>query len=108
MDKPLTEIDSLREQARLWYRADGSSEMLDSAEEVVRRRIEAAKQLAELDRLRAERDALLAACKAARRRFSDLNGRVARDVWDSSFETVEKLDQAIEQAERAAAGPTKD
>lgn len=66
MHKSMAEIDRLREEARLWYKADGTCEMLDSAEEVIRRRVEAARRLAEVDRLRSERHDLLEALEIAR------------------------------------------
>lgn len=43
----VNEIATLREEARRFYRADGSFELLDTAEEAIRRRKEAAKRLAD-------------------------------------------------------------
>jgi hypothetical protein len=41
---------------------------------------------------------LLAAARRARTALSDLNGRISRDVWNSLYETVEALDDAIANA----------
>jgi hypothetical protein len=56
------EVERLRTEARRYYYPDGTSELLDSAEEVVRRRLAAARLIAKYGRVCEERDALLAAC----------------------------------------------
>jgi hypothetical protein len=77
----LDEIDRLTEQARRYYHADGSYEVLDAPEAVIARRIEAAGELArmraEIDRLQGELNMaqntleIVRAMRAAQREFFD-------------------------------------
>jgi hypothetical protein len=53
-------------------------------------------------RLLAASPDLLAACRAARSAFGDLNGRVSREVWDSLYEVNRTLDTAIAKARGGA------
>lgn len=65
----------------------------------------------EVERLRSECtsspgvvDQLLAACKAARRAFSDLNGRVDCEVWNGFYSVNRQIDAAVARAESLPAG----
>lgn len=49
-------------------------------------------------RAEADRDALLAACEAANRRFSEQNGEVSYQVWCDNWPAIDKLRAAIRQA----------
>lgn len=50
---------------------------------------------AEIDRRDALLISLTKACVCARTRFSDLNGRVSREVWEGNYEAVNVLDEAV-------------
>lgn len=78
------EIDRLREDARRFYCADGSSALMDSAEEVVRERVNAARATVELA---AQRGELLAACKELIAVNYDYDGDEAK--WRRRLEQAE-------------------
>lgn len=50
--------------------------------------------------------ALLAACRAARKAMSNLNGKVSREVWSGLYEVNCVLDEAIEAAQIAKEAST--
>lgn len=90
------EVECLRDEALRYYRADGTFEVLGSAEEVVRRRIEAAKRLVTINDL-------LAACEKFLATWESYAGDDSNGLLDAlEFSVLPRIGDAVAKAKQAS------
>jgi hypothetical protein len=100
----LSEVERLHDEARRWYRADGSFEVLDSPQRVVERRKAAAKELADLreraDILATANEQLNEIIEQSSRTFSGFRALVAemRELQREFFDRDRRKPDTVKRA----------